>query len=103
MGGYDDAYGEWRRDPEGFWRAASTAIEWDRGPEAIIDRSQKPKPRSSRWSAQHLLNAVDRHVRDGRGEQMALVYDSPVTNTVRSYTYRELRDEVARVAGRAGT
>ena len=100
MGGYDDAYGEWRRDPEGFWRAASTAIEWDRGPEAIIDRSQKPSPA---WfpggQLNTCFNAVDRHVRDGRGEQMALVYDSPVTNTVRSYTYRELRDEVARVAG----
>ena len=68
--------------------------------EAIIDRSQKPSPA---WfpggQLNTCFNAVDRHVRDGRGEQMALVYDSPVTNTVRSYTYRELRDEVARVAG----
>jgi propionyl-CoA synthetase len=100
MGGYEEAYGHWRRDPEGFWRAASTAIEWDRPPEAIIDRSQTPTPT---WFPGGRLNtcfnAVDRHVRDGRGEQAALIYDSPVTNTVWSYTYRELRDEVATVAG----
>lgn len=44
MGGYEDAYGYWRQDPEGFWRAASSAIEWDRLPESIIDRSHKPSP-----------------------------------------------------------
>ena len=100
MGGYDDAYGHWRRDPEGFWRAASDAIEWDRPPEAVIDRGRRPSPA---WFPGGRLNtcfnAVDRHVRDGRGEQPALIYDSPVTDTVRGYTYRELRDEVARCAG----
>ena len=100
MGGYDDAYGDWRRDPEGFWRAASEAIEWDRLPEAIIDHSRKPSPA---WFPGGRLNtcfnAVDRHVRDGRGGQTALIYDSPVTSTVRSYTYREVREEVATVAG----
>jgi propionyl-CoA synthetase len=100
MGGYDDAYGSWQRDPEGFWRTASAAIEWDRRPEVIIDAAQRPSPA---WFADGRLNtcfnAVDRHVRDGRGEQAALIYDSPVTDTVRSYTYRELRDAVATVAG----
>jgi propionyl-CoA synthetase len=100
MGAYNDAYGRWRRDPEGFWRAASNAIDWDRLPGAVIDRSRTPSPA---WFPGGRLNtcfnAVDRHVRDGRGEQAALIYDSPVTNTVRSYTYRELRDQVAVVAG----
>ena len=53
----------------------------------------------SGWSTEHLLNAIDRHVRDGRGGQTALIYDSPVTGTVRSYSYHELLDEVALAAG----
>ena len=100
MGGYDEAYGYWRRDPEGFWRAASLAIDWDRAPESIVDRSRKPSPE---WfpggELNTCFNALDRHVRDGRGEQAALIYDSPVTGTLRRYSYRELLGEVARFAG----
>jgi propionyl-CoA synthetase len=100
MGGYNDAYGRWCRDPEGFWRTAANAIEWNRPPETIIDRSRTPSPA---WFPDGWLNtcfnAVDRHVRDGRGEQPALIYDSPVTGVVRGYSYRELRDEVAMTAG----
>jgi propionyl-CoA synthetase len=100
MASYEDVYTHWREDPEAFWLAASRAIEWDRAPEAPLDRSQKPIPR---WFPDARLNtcfnAVDRHVRDGRGEQKALIYDSPVTDTVRSYSYRALRDEVAMLAG----
>src|SRR5919204_1705291 len=102
MGGYDEAFEQWRGDPEGFWRAASGAIEWYRPPEAIVDRpGERP-----RWFPDGRLNtcfnAVDRHVRDGRGEQAALIYDSPVTSTVRTYSFRQLRAEVARLAGGAG-
>ena len=100
MGGYDEVYGRWQRDPEGFWRGASSAIDWDRPPEAIIDCSRKPSPA---WfpggELNTCFNAVDRHVRDGRGEQTALIYDSPVTGVVGRYSYRELLDEVARFAG----
>jgi propionyl-CoA synthetase len=100
MASYEDVYRRWQQDPEGFWRRASTLVDWDRAPEAIIDRSQTPIPA---WFAGGRLNtcynAVDRHVGDGRGEQAALIYDSPVTNTVASYSYRELRDEVALIAG----
>lgn len=100
MGGYDEVYGNWQRDPEGFWRGASAAIDWDRPPEAIIDRSRTPRPA---WfpggELNTCFNAVDRHVRDGRGEQTALIYDSPVTEVVRRYSYRDLLDEVARFAG----
>ena len=88
MGGYDDAYGEWRQDPEGFWRAASAAIEWDRA--AGADHRSLPRPSPVWFPGGQLntcFNAIDRHVRDGRGEQGALIYDSPVTGTVRSYTY----------------
>ncbi len=100
MGGYEQAYGSWQRDPEGFWRAASEGIDWDVRPETIVDHAHKPMPT---WFPDGRLNtcfnAVDRHVRDGRGMQMALIYDSPVTDTVASYTYLELRDQVARLAG----
>jgi len=68
MSGYDDAYGRWREDPEGFWRVASEAIDWDRPPGAIVDHSQKPRPA---WfpggELNTCFNALDRHVRDGRG------------------------------------
>jgi propionyl-CoA synthetase len=100
MGGYDDAYGQWREDPEGFWRAASEGIEWYRPPDAIVDHSRKPSPA---WfpggELNTCFNALDRHVRDGRAQQPALIYDSPVTGTVRSYSYEVLRDEVALFAG----
>jgi propionyl-CoA synthetase len=100
MGGYDEVYGHWQRDPEGFWRTASSAIDWDRPPDAIVDLSRKPSPE---WfpggELNTCFNALDRHVRDGRGEQAALIYDSPVTGVVRRYSYRELLDEVARFAG----
>jgi propionyl-CoA synthetase len=100
VGDYDHTFRQWREDPEGFWRAASTAIDWDRPPDAILDRSVTPSPA---WfpggELNTCFNALDRHVRDGRGEQAALIYDSPVTGVVRSYSYRELLDQVARFAG----
>jgi propionyl-CoA synthetase len=77
MGAYDSAYARWQDDPEGFWGAAATAIEWDRAPGAVVDHSPTPGPA---WFPGGRLNtcfnALDRHVRDGRGEQTALIYDS---------------------------
>ena len=100
MGGYEETYGQWRRDPEEFWRAASAAIDWDRLPAAIVDRSRKPSPE---WfpggELNTCFNALDRHTLAGRAEQTALIYDSPVTGVVRRYSYQELLDEVARFAG----
>jgi len=87
-------------DPEGFWRDAARAIDWSTPARTILDRSRSP---FDRWYPDGELNAchnaLDRHVESGRGGQAALIYDSPVTGTVRSYTYAELRDEVARLAG----
>ncbi len=100
MGRYDETYNRWRNDPEGFWRAASEAIDWEHHPEIILDRAHTPIPA---WFPDGQLNtcfnAVDRHVRDGRGQQAALIYDSPVTETVRTYTYAELQDRVSHLAG----
>ena len=100
MGGYAETYHRWQRDPEAFWLELATAVEWEREPGAALDASGAPL---YRWFPDGRLNVcfntLDRHVRDGRGEQAALIYDSPVTGQVRRYTYRELRDETARVAG----
>jgi propionyl-CoA synthetase len=85
---------------EDFWREAAAAIDWSREPERILDDSRAP---FYRWFPDAELNtchnAVDRHVEGGRAGQPALVYDSPVTGRQRVYTYAELRDEVARLAG----
>jgi propionyl-CoA synthetase len=100
MSGYAAAYERSINDPEGFWREAAAAIDWTRPPERILDREREP---FFRWFPDAELNtchnAVDRHVDAGRGDQPALIYDSPVTATGRTYTYGELRDEVARFAG----
>jgi propionyl-CoA synthetase len=88
------------RDPEDFWRAAAQAIDWVTPPTQILDRSAAP---IYRWFPGAQLNtsynALDRHVERGRADQVALIYDSPVTVSVARYTYRELRDLTARCAG----
>src|SRR5215207_4153000 len=87
-------------DPDAFWGDAARDIEWYEPPTAVLDDSDPP---FYRWFAGGVLNtcfnAVDRHVRDGRADQAAVVYDSPVADAVRTLTYRELREEVARFAG----
>ena len=86
--------------PEKFWSEAAGLIDWDVAPQRILDSSNKP---FYRWFPDGVLNtcynALDRHVEHGRGDQLALVHDSPVTDTRRTFTYSELRDEVARLAG----
>jgi propionyl-CoA synthetase len=100
VGRYEDEFRRSIADPEGFWGEAAHAIDWYRAPTVILDRSNPP---FHRWFADGVVNtcfnAVDRHVRDGRGEQVALIHDSPVTGIRRTLTFRELLDEVARFAG----
>ncbi len=100
MGHFDQVQQRALADPQGFWGDAAAAIHWDRPWDTVLDDSKAP---FYRWFAGGRLNtcynAIDRHADGGRGEQAALIYDSPVTDTVRSYTYRELRDLVARLAG----
>ena len=97
---YDDAYDRSLRDPEGFWSEAAQEIDWIETWNQVIDASNAP---FCRWFVGGVLNtcynAVDLHVETGRADQAALIYDSPVTDTVRTFTYRELRDEVAAFAG----
>ncbi|MDI2029468.1 propionyl-CoA synthetase [Saccharopolyspora sp. TS4A08] len=100
MGEYAENYRRSLTDREGFWLDAATAIEWDREPTRALDDSAAPM---YRWFPDGELNtcfnALDRHVRDGRGEQPALIWDSAMTGVVRTWTYRELLDAVARFAG----
>ncbi len=100
MAGYADAFRRSLADPDGFWGEAAEAIDWYQRPAAVLDASGAP---FYRWFTGGVLNtcfnAVDRHVRDGRGDQAALIYDSPVTGTSRTITYRQLLAEVARFAG----
>jgi propionyl-CoA synthetase len=100
MSRYAHEFGRSLSDPAGFWADAAKNIDWYQPPSVVLDDSNPP---FYRWFPDGVLNtcfnAVDRHVRDGRGEQPALVYDSPVTGTKRTYSFGELRDEVARFAG----
>ena len=97
---YEDVYARSIQDPEGFWAEAAEAIHWDRRWDKVLDDGNAP---FYRWFAGGSLNtcynALDLHVENGRGAQPALIYDSPVTETVRTYTYVELRDQVALFAG----
>jgi propionyl-CoA synthetase len=101
MGGnYQATYARASDDADGFWGEAADALEWDRRWDRVLDDSRPP---FYRWFTGGRLNtchnAVDRHVAQGRGEQLAVIHDSPVTDTVRTLTFRELQGEVARFAG----
>jgi non-ribosomal peptide synthetase component E (peptide arylation enzyme) len=94
---------EYRRsldEPEAFWRERAEEIDWFEFPRTIRDRDPNG---AWRWYRGGKLNtcwlALDRHVDAGRGDEVALIYDSPVTATVERFTFRALRDRVARVAG----
>ena len=97
---YEETYRRAQDDPEAFWAAAAQPLVWSRRWDAVCDDSRPPL---RRWFAGGALNTcyncLDRHVERGRGKQLALVYDSPVTDAVRRFTYDELRDETARMAG----
>ncbi len=88
------------KEPDAFWGEAAEAITWRSRPEQVLDRSAAPM---YRWFTGGVLNtcenALDRHVAAGHGDRLALIHDSPVTGTVRRFSYAELRDEVARTAG----
>ncbi len=88
-------------DRDSFWLDLATHIHWYKAPRIALDDSQPP---FYRWypdgQTNACYNALDLHINDGRGDQPALIYDSPVTDTQQPITYTELRDEVARTAGR---
>ena len=97
---YDETYARSLEDPEAFWAEAAEGIDWEKRWDRVFDHSRPP---FSRWfpgaEVNTCHNALDRHVDAGRGEQTALIYDSPVTGIVQSFTYAELQGLAARFAG----
>lgn len=98
-GRYGEIYRRWQADPEGFWAEAARAIDWISPPQRIFDASQGAY---GRWfpdaTCNTCFNALDRHVRDGRGDQPALIHDSPVTGTKAVFSYAQMLDEVGALA-----
>jgi propionyl-CoA synthetase len=95
---YHEVYARWKADPEGFWEEASRAIDWIKPADKVFD------PQAGiygRWfvgaQCNTCYNAVDRHVA-ARGDQAAIIYDSPVTDTKRAISYAQMQDEVATLA-----
>ncbi|MBR45745.1 MAG: propionyl-CoA synthetase [Rhodospirillaceae bacterium] len=97
---FDQVYARALAEPETFWAEAAEAIYWDKKWDKVLDDSNAP---FYRWFAGGRLNtcynALDRHVEAGHGDQPALIHDSPVTDSVTTYSYSELLDAVARFAG----
>lgn len=97
---YDDIYQASISEPEAFWGKAAAEIQWTRKWDKVLDDSNQP---FYRWFAGGELNtcynALDYHVENGRKDQVAIIYDSPVTDTVQKITYGQLLDKVSRFAG----
>ncbi len=97
---YQTEYQKSVDNPQGYWAQHAQALHWDKTWDRVLDDSDAPL---YRWFAggqfNTCFNALDRHVESGRAEQTALIYDSPLTGQLRKYSYRELRDEVAKFAG----
>ena len=100
MGNYEEIFRKSIEDPEGFWAEAAEAVTWYKKWDKVLDSSNPP---FYRWfvggEMNTCYNALDRHVEDGRGDQTAIIYDSPVTGTIRKISYRDLLDQVSRFAG----
>jgi len=100
MSAYQNAYDRAAADFEGFWAEAAQEIDWFKPWDKVLDRSDEP---FDKWfvgaETNTCYNCVDRHVKNGRADQPAIVYDSPVTGTVKTFTYAEVQDAVSRLAG----
>ena len=99
-GNFEEVYAKSLNDPESFWAEAAEDVHWYKKWDKVLDDSNQP---FYRWFTGGVVNscynALDLHVENGRADQPALIYDSPVTETVKTFTYRELLDQVARFAG----
>jgi propionyl-CoA synthetase len=97
---YAQVYAGWKSDPEAFWMEAAQSIDWATPPSRALDDARAPL---YEWYSTGMVNtcwnAVDRHVAAGRGDQLAIIHDSPVTRTKHSITFAELQTRVASLAG----
>ena len=97
---YKDVYASWQNDPEAFWLDAAKAIDWDEAPvKALTDKGEGLYEWFADAKVNTCYNAVDRHVENGRGDQVAIIHDSPITGSISKITYRELQNRVASLAG----
>lgn len=97
---YNAFYQRSLKDPEGFWKEQAGVLEWYKRPQTILSKDKNGYPL---WFADGELNicylTIDKHIEDGYGDQVAFIYDSPVTQTIRKYTFNEVKSEVAKLAG----
>ena len=97
---YEEIYTRSIDQPEKFWAAQAAEIEWYSKPETILSKDENGYPL---WYKDGELNicylALDKHIQDGYGDQFAIIYDSPVTQTIKKYTFSEVKTEVAKLAG----
>ena len=97
---YKKVYNSWKNDPEAFWMTAADAIDWVTKPSKALFADSAPLYEwFSDSEVNTCYNAVDRHVLNGRGDQKAIIYDSPMTDTKYSITFSELLEKVAVLAG----
>ena len=98
--GYKEVYSAWQADPEAFWMNAAKAIDWVKEPSKALSDENAPL---YEWFADGVVNtcynAVDRHVENGRADQAAIIYDSPITDAKETITYAQLKERVARLGG----
>ncbi|MGB0866072.1 MAG: propionyl-CoA synthetase [Granulosicoccaceae bacterium] len=97
---FDAVYSRSIENPQQFWGDLAKDVHWHKSPQKVLDDSNSP---FNHWFPDGELNAcynaLDLHVEQGNGDRTALIYDSPVTDTVRRYSFSEMRDEVAKLAG----
>ncbi|MBL4613190.1 MAG: AMP-binding protein, partial [Emcibacter sp.] len=97
---YHEVYNDWRSNPSGFWTDAAQSVHWTKSFDKVLEDSKAP---FYTWfpggEINVCYNAVDRHVKSGRGDQAALIYDSPVAGIKQTYSYIELLDKVSKLAG----
>ncbi|WP_108482596.1 propionyl-CoA synthetase [Oceaniglobus ichthyenteri] len=98
--GYRDVYQRWQDDPEAYWLDQARAIDWDVAPSKALNDTRAPL---YEWFSDAMgntcYNCVDRHVKAGRGDQNAIIYDSPITGTKSHTTFSQLQEQTARLAG----
>ena len=97
---YKEVYEAWKADPEGFWLDAAKAIDWDTPPSKALNDTNAPL---YEWFTDARVNtcwnAVDRHVKAGKGDQTAIIYDSPITGAKSKTSFADLQSQVAKLAG----
>ena len=100
MSKYNEFYENSIQKPEQFWKEQADAIDWYAKPTVILSKDENNYPM---WFEDGMVNmcylTIDKHIQDGFGDQIAIIYDSPVTQNVKKYTFNEVKTEVAKLAG----